>query len=172
MPRLKELSCRLNELAKKLDCQFIDNIPSFTYGDGEMDTSLFNDDGVHLSRKGTAKFTNNLTRIGPICFRDSTGPSNGNILHRQKHRQYERMRHKSRWHERNNGPSDTVFSQENVPHRHTNRQQSFSYHQYRGCFNCGERNHSEGSCRFDVRIQCHKCHRYGHKASMCWTKSI
>lgn len=37
----------------------------------------------------------------------------------------------------------------------------------RGCYNCGEENHHQASCKFDHRLQCHCCNKLGHKQRMC-----
>jgi len=37
----------------------------------------------------------------------------------------------------------------------------------RGCYNCGELNHVQSTCRYDRRLQCTACHKYGHKSRMC-----
>ena len=37
----------------------------------------------------------------------------------------------------------------------------------RGCFNCGELNHRENTCRFDHRLRCGSCEGLGHKSRHC-----
>ena len=37
----------------------------------------------------------------------------------------------------------------------------------KGCFNCGEYNHRQTNCRYDHRIRCNYCFKYGHKSRMC-----
>ncbi|MEL6987306.1 MAG: hypothetical protein AAGK97_05700 [Bacteroidota bacterium] len=37
----------------------------------------------------------------------------------------------------------------------------------RGCYNCGEFNHQQMSCRFDHKVQCTSCFSYGHKNKLC-----
>ncbi|CAC5404252.1 unnamed protein product [Mytilus coruscus] len=41
-----------------------------------------------------------------------------------------------------------------------------NYHSY-ACGNCGELNHKTFSCRFEMKIKCHKCNMYGHKQKFC-----
>ena len=36
-----------------------------------------------------------------------------------------------------------------------------------GCYNCGEYNHRQNSCRFDHRLKCGNCYELGHKRKMC-----
>ncbi|KAJ8032701.1 hypothetical protein HOLleu_26300 [Holothuria leucospilota] len=85
MPQISELNSRLMMLADKLDCKFLNNLASFTYGDGEIDMSFFNSDGLHLNRKGTKKLLNKLTTIGPICLRNGES-SNLNTHNHRSHR--------------------------------------------------------------------------------------
>ena len=35
------------------------------------------------------------------------------------------------------------------------------------CYNCGESGHISNSCRFNSAVECHKCHRLGHKQKLC-----
>ncbi|MEL6988692.1 MAG: SGNH/GDSL hydrolase family protein, partial [Bacteroidota bacterium] len=37
----------------------------------------------------------------------------------------------------------------------------------RGCFNCGEFNHSVQTCRFDHKLRCSQCGILGHKSKLC-----
>ena len=37
----------------------------------------------------------------------------------------------------------------------------------RGCYNCGELNHQQATCRFDHRLQCHYCNKLNHKQRQC-----
>ena len=37
----------------------------------------------------------------------------------------------------------------------------------KGCFNCGEYNHRQTNCRYDHRIRCNHCFKFGHKSRMC-----
>ena len=36
-----------------------------------------------------------------------------------------------------------------------------------GCFNCGEHNHRQMNCRYDHRLRCNYCYKFGHKSRMC-----
>ena len=37
----------------------------------------------------------------------------------------------------------------------------------RGCFNCGEFNHHQATCRFDYKMTCGLCPQLGHKQKLC-----
>ena len=36
-----------------------------------------------------------------------------------------------------------------------------------GCYNCGEFNHVQSNCRYDHKVKCNVCHKYGHKGRLC-----
>ncbi len=36
-----------------------------------------------------------------------------------------------------------------------------------GCYNCGEFNHHQATCRFDYKLTCGLCHQLGHKQKLC-----
>ena len=36
-----------------------------------------------------------------------------------------------------------------------------------GCFNCGEFNHSQSTCRYDHKLRCAACNSLGHKSKFC-----
>ena len=36
-----------------------------------------------------------------------------------------------------------------------------------GCYNCGEFNHKQSTCRFDYKLRCELCHALGHKMRLC-----
>lgn len=48
---------------------------------------------------------------------------------------------------------------------HNNRSNGY------GCYNCGEYNHRQVSCRFDHRLRCGLCRRVGHKQKLCRNNS-
>lgn len=62
------------------------------------------------------------------------------------------------------------------PHTAHRTYYSSSRHNYtrnrQGCYNCGEHNHRQSSCRFDHRLRCASCHQFGHKQRMCPYYSI
>ena len=37
----------------------------------------------------------------------------------------------------------------------------------RGCFQCGEYNHTASTCRFDHKLKCGSCKQLGHKSKFC-----
>ena len=74
-------------------------------------------------------------------------------------------------------PTVSRYNQENKKQRPNSAGRDFQRirrnHPYvqtskrQGCYNCGEHNHQQSNCRFDHRIRCNQCFRYGHKNRMC-----
>ena len=52
-------------------------------------------------------------------------------------------------------------------HYNGNNNNNFSGGQRQGCYNCGEFNHNQSSCRYDHKIRCASCHSLGHKSKLC-----
>ncbi len=57
--------------------------------------------------------------------------------------------------------SYTKFTHNNRINNNTNNNKSL------GCYNCGEFNHRQSTCRFDHRLRCEDCHIQGHKRRLC-----
>ncbi|KAJ8018102.1 hypothetical protein HOLleu_44090 [Holothuria leucospilota] len=155
-----ELSNSLKELAEKSDCNFIDNVKSFSYGDGEVVKSLFYDD-VHLSQSGSDKSKAKFTSIGPVCLRDKRR------FNRQRKAYNERAPHLTYGSYR---PSYSYQTRRQNPRRYNtyvdwNKQSASDY--ARGCYKCGERNHNETTCRHPQPLVCNNCRRPGHKSRFC-----
>ena len=73
---------------------------------------------------------------------------------------------------RNNSFLDDPQRHQNSINRHTgssrNQSQNSSYERSKvGCYNCGEFNHVQVSCRFDHKLRCGICRRLGHKSRLC-----
>lgn len=74
----------------------------------------------------------------------------------------------------NFSPTYTNYRRDESHHRHyDNRSQrqvtNSDISRFSGCYNCGERNHSVAVCRYDNKIKCFQCNRYGHKATNCYS---
>ena len=57
------------------------------------------------------------------------------------------------------------------PQQQRRYEQAHEYHwnsdRRRGCYNCGEFNHQQSSCRYNNRVRCENCGDYGHKRRLC-----
>ncbi len=89
---------------------------------------------------------------------------------------------------RNRGNTQTTYSHTHhssnyKPHLSNNTTHIQEHHDYRkqrigsnghqhqtrrvGCYNCGEFNHKQSTCRFDYKLRCELCHSLGHKMRLC-----
>ena len=185
---ISDINTHLIDLTAKLDCRFINNLPSFSYGDGEIDSSLFLSDGLHLSLKGSKKLKQKYSTIGPVCLTHTAG-SNPSLSRSEQYATASRVRHDRR--------DSRSFNHFDVPryhkrsplqHRHVTRREpprfrgeshkqpvshgmspntGYTKKYSRGCYNCGERNHTTQGCRYDVPIICRNCGLEGHKDKFC-----
>lgn len=156
---------------------------SFKYADGNIDESLYYDN-VHLSRKGTNRLVERLSGIPGLCKSQQPTTEMRHYVqpqHRRKNfhsRQYHQNRlgqsSYPRQHTRHT-PSplnvNTALNRasshgdcDNVAHPTLYRQNSYID---RGCYFCGEQNHTTKRCRYDKPIECRQCGLKGHKEKFC-----
>ncbi|KAJ8024106.1 hypothetical protein HOLleu_36740 [Holothuria leucospilota] len=180
---LNELNERLISLTEKLECRYVQNMTSFKYADGNIDESLYYDN-VHLSRKGTNRLVERLSGIPGLCKSQQPTTEMRHYVqpqHRRKNfhsRQYHQNRlgqsSYPRQHTRHT-PSprnvNTALNRasshgdcDNVAHPTLYRQNSYID---RGCYFCGEQNHTTKRCRYDKPIECRQCGLKGHKEKFC-----
>ena len=153
----------LKDLSRKLDCHYMNNFPSFLYGDGEVDSSLYVPDGVHLSRKGAQKLRQKFSEVGPVCLANLTRTFRSRPRHTNvpEMRSYRRDSRPTYYAGGNQTPS--WKGHRHNPDRPTNRPRNSQ-----GCYNCGELNHTTQGCRHDLPVKCRRCGCEGHKEKSCY----
>ena len=161
VPRFKNdiIRSKVKKWSVENQIKFIDNESSFELRSGDVDTSVFVMSGrtpcVHLTRDGTVRLQENIQKhVLDLCLSDLNRPN------QTKARSYaDILKSKSQsplqqsWKPR--------YGARNEHTEHT------SWTPRRGCFNCSERNHVQSQCKFSQKIQCHKCHKMGHKKTFC-----
>ena len=102
-----------------------------------------------------------------------------NQIDRYKHNQWQNNHHQNSYRPNNLNNFHQSFDYDDRDSRFDNRfslqrrryEQVDTYSRYsdriRGCYNCGERNHQQISCRYNNRVQCENCWGYGHKRRLC-----
>ena len=145
----------LASLAAQTDVIFVNNDASFKLSDGTINDGYLLKDGLHLSRQGSRRLASNMT----LTMRsDITDVTDG---HPPRHgRVGQKRRDDGEWH--------TVPYRSNH-HNRRNQLQNSSRHTNsgRGCYNCGEKNHTTERCRHGRPVVCTNCQREGHKAKFC-----
>jgi hypothetical protein len=155
---VKDFNENMKKWSDRNQIKFIDNENPFEYRTGEIDKSSFVMTGatpaVHLTRKGTVRFLENLQKSIPEMKlsekRHMDKPTYANVVSSGHHGIAPRC------------PRQTQTS---------NRQ----FHQeerQRGCYYCAETNHSAGQCRYGQKIRCLKCNKLGHKMKFCFSNHV
>ena len=159
MSKINEVNNLLRSLQIKRNWGFIDN------NNIDPDAHL-NQDGIHLSTNGIKILAGNIIRhlrgeSASICRPNSVSalarPAHPSVTTQQSHGyEYNDLQRQGLEH------TPALYSDvlKFVP-------EPMSYPQYTGCYNCGERNHSQQKCRYDDVIRCHNCRGLGHKAKYC-----
>ena len=78
--RVEAVNVGLEQLAVGLDCQFISHASNFRHQDNIISETMFDDDGLHLSRYGTMKLMLNLG----LKYQESTPSTNDQQRERPK----------------------------------------------------------------------------------------
>ena len=189
--KVETLNAALKELTERLDCKFIDTSEHMTYRNGNIDNAQLVD-GLHLSERGVQTLVKLFAdAVEGLCV--STEPWSEVIKKSKKHWiEFSNSKSKSQGGSRDpahlNGQSDTNSANphylgfQNTRRRQNQRFTTYTPHivrdrdnqrnrnsrnSYRGCFNCGVRNHNQNTCRYTERIRCNKCNKLGHKANYC-----
>lgn len=188
--RVKQFNDKLKEWSNKNGIPMIQTHLSFSLGTGEIDEMCFlsesDDEGIFLNRYGVLRL---LSVMSKQCSY-FTLAQNGHKLIIREHERYNtgrndrqmnnRINRYNRFDNRENTSRGQVHRPNNNRHSESNRDvysrtsTHFSMKNRlregnlrQGCFNCGEFNHRQSTCRFDHKIKCTSCHMYGHKSKLC-----
>lgn len=132
--RVSRINEDIRELAAEAECGLVENNCSAA----DLDASLRDRKGLHLSKAGTRKLLRNFNATRKIIIkrRDSDVREQPSMASSSRAR---------------NPTLDRTS-----PRRSTTKR----------CFFCGERNHMKDSCRHGKPLQCYTCHGFGHKSHM------
>ena len=175
--KLNQTNSLLHKIAKDNEWNFINN--------ANIDPSKhLNVDGVHLNAGGASVLAQNLaqhingittTEIAELLNSDNPRvstlhPTSSNTTTIPQH-YYEDVAEVRSTLPSNERMRPWIPPMPNIPRpldrdiRSTEPWQQ--YHEYIGCYFCGERNHKKQSCRYGQEIECYNCHNLGHKAKFC-----
>lgn len=163
--RVDTLNSKLRSIAKDNDCILIDNDNNFKMRDDSVDSTMLLPDGLHLTKKGTKRLLTNYDKHVNIMKnnrnRNQSGDNGNNTSQGRKHHQPKHFGVRPRYTPNHNFKQS--FSDWSVNEYHKPR----TIMNPRGCYFCGERNHTKQHCRFGQPIQCFTCNRPGHKQQHC-----
>ena len=137
------------------DVIFSDSTPSFKLGDGSVNDGYLHRDGVHLMHAVVSSLAKNL-RVN--IRNDASGACSGERRPQHQHPHPP------------TAPSHGGDAELTTVRRQ--RRPAASARQVSGatrasCYFCGEEGHSKDNCRHGRPIECHTCHRPGHKSKCC-----
>ena len=152
---------------EKEQVTFVDVDPMFKLSDGTLNDGYLAEDGIHLTDKALNKIALKLNMRmkskdgGCVTDQNSKNTLSGD----------------GGW--RKVGPTGRNHTETH----HNISEQKRDKNQYQGprsyatvasthgkstwCYNCDESGHISSNCRFNSAIECHTCHRLGHKQKLC-----
>ncbi|CAC5385437.1 unnamed protein product [Mytilus coruscus] len=149
----------LMDLCGEMEIDFINHVDSYVLRNGRLIPGVLYPDGVHLTKKGTSILIRNMNDVTPILAntysengRDKSDLNFGFQNHFQQKYSTNRNLYSQRATHEVHSKFESKSLQQNSP---------------KSCFNCGETNHSQVSCRFRQRIRCYSCHEVAHKRKLC-----
>ncbi|CAC5381837.1 unnamed protein product [Mytilus coruscus] len=148
----------------EMHIEFINHIDSYVLRNGKLIPDIVYPDGVHLTKKGTSVLIHNMNDVTPIIA--NTYTENGREKSDLNFRFYQHS------HQRNS-PNRNLYSQRATHEVHSKfKSQSLQQNSPKSCFNCGETNHKQVSCRFKQRIRFYLCNEIGHNQKLYRTHYI
>ncbi|CAC5364376.1 CNBP [Mytilus coruscus] len=147
----------LMDLCGEMHIEFINHIDSYVLRNGKLIPGILYPDGVHLTKKGTSVLIHNMNDVTPIIA--NTYTANGREKSDLNFRFYQ--------HSHQIAQIEICICNVLLMKCIQNLKASLVKSSPKSCFNCGETNHNQVSCRFKQRIQCYSCNEIGHKQKLC-----
>jgi lysophospholipase L1-like esterase len=167
--KIKDFNQATKEWCSANSIKFIENEDCFELKSGYIDVSCYNmtedTPAVHLNRRGTVRLLENMSKQVPRVKLSET-LNNPEIHHGQRHEKRTYAQAAS-----HGNRSWTMSSRHDTSYNdgeQQTRNDGFNYvANKRGCYNCGEHNHSRSTCKYEQRLRCRVCSAYGHKEKFC-----
>ena len=150
--KVKDLNMSLKSWSEQNQIKFIDNEEQFELRSGAVDSSAYVMTGdmpcLHLNRRGSIRLLENIQKHVP-------GLRLSNSINEPQKKSYAE-----------------VLSKSPTKYQRNQRQGRESYYwenhsTARGCYNCGEGNHTVSQCKYDQKLPCFQCRKLGHKQKFC-----
>lgn len=174
---MKKANDILKTIASDETLYFVDNEDSFVRLNGGLILDHYQEDGVHLSVKGTRRLADNLGLKCKLPQLQSSRPGSppksqqgksqsGRKVHHQPHNKPQNQGH----FRGTTGPSARRWGKrwDNGSKRNSQDfRRADSDYKPKTCWFCGEDNHISTFCRYGEKLQCYNCGIFGHKARLC-----
>ena len=141
----------LTELCQRKEVGFTDVSPILKLNDGTINDGYFSDDGIHLNKSGLNKLAK---RLKLKCKDEADGYVRKTEVPSRDGKQDGAWTFQGR---KNNRSTSQVSS--------NNRFKGNTNIVWR--YKCGAGGHTSNLCRFSTPVECHKCHKFGHKYKFC-----
>ena len=120
-------------------------------------------------------FYRNKNRLLPNNYKSREAPATRDRLNSQRigysHDQRHTTGRKNTWPIFNKRVPNNRQNHQHLPygsdHQHHSSNRQMNNELRNGCYNCGEYNHRQTTCRYDHRIRCNQCYQLGHKSRIC-----
>ena len=194
--KINNFNNKLGEWSNVNGIKLIKTNLNFKLGTGEIDELCFNteceENNVNMNRYGTQRLLSAISKqckflkLSENFHRNKNRPPSNKYNSREVPATRDRMNGQrygySRDRRQNTGNENT---RNRFNHRIPNNRQNHHYVPYdsdrqhhssnrqintesrNGCYNCGEYNHRQSTCRYDHRIRCNQCYQLGHKSRIC-----
>lgn len=163
--RIEALNANLQVLCDEKECEFVDNTPSFSLGDGSInDGYLAMGKGPQLSKAGVNKLVKNLKlRTRPNVI-DVTRSQNKKSSPRQQNRSPDGHNLSSgrKWRSNQSAPN-RPYSPSTGYTKSTESFDSDVKYNKNACYFCNEPGHRSSICKHGGPVSCHGCGEKGHK---------
>ena len=172
-----------------MDVIFVDHESNLTFRNGNVDTSAFLADGIHLSASGVDRVLSNLSlpkqtsrktvkrqrhestrqsaiRVDVAARRSTARISRDPRPVNERHQHQQRQRHVRRSTDRDDTPQPTLddTQRDDNEWRVVSRRRSTQDRRTPGqCVKRGETNHVTARCKHAGHVHCRQCGQLGHK---------
>ena len=188
--QLAEVNSAIKHVCDDMNVIFVDHESNLTFRNGDVDTSAFHADGIHLSASGVDRVLSNLslpkqtsrktvkrqrhasTRRSAIRVDESTRGSTTRAInrdrrpHNESHQHQQRQRYLRRSTDRDvtqEATRDDMQRDDNEWRVVSRRRSTHDRRTSEQCAKCNESNHVTARCKHAGQVQCRTCGKLGHK---------
>ena len=152
---------------EKEQVTFVDVDPMFKLSDGSLNNGYLAEDGIHLTDKALNKIALKLNMrmkskdggcVTDQNFKDTSSGDGGWLKVGPTRKSRTETHYNVSEQERDKSYYQRPRSCATVASTHGKST---------WCYNCGESGHISSNCLFNSAMECHMCHRFGHKQKLC-----
>ena len=188
--QLAEVNSAIKQVCDDMNVIFVDHESNLTFRNGDVDTSAFHADGIHLSASGVDRLCSNLslpkqtsrktvkrqrhasTRRSAIRVDERARRSTARTINREtrpaneSHQHQQTQRHLRLSTDRDvtqQHTRDDMQRDDNEWRVVSRRRSTHDRRTSEQCAKCNESNHVTARCKHTGQVQCRRCGKLGHK---------